>query len=129
MKKGYLLGLLAVFVVFASLGSQCQKVMDPADGSATGYSSPEYEPPFSTSNFATESNCKNACDRYYCQLWDKEMERHKAIMQCLKGNHPIVKKLRRREIKRHRRVLWSIHKAHKYCRRTCHDQGGASGGF
>lgn len=129
MKKGYLLGLLAVFVIFASLGSQCQKVTDPASDAMTGYSNPAYAPPFSTSDFADEPTCQSACSGYYNDFKADEIETHKDVLADLRGNDPNVQQMRKDEIERHREALREIQNARNQCVRSCHDQGGVSGGF
>jgi hypothetical protein len=129
MKKGYVLGLLAVFVIFASLGSQCQKVTDPAGDMMTGYSNPEYAPPFNAADFENHAACEGACGQYYADMLQEESETHSETMADLKGNDPVVKQLRQNEILRHKDEVDNIKEAREECRRLCHDQGGVSGGF
>jgi hypothetical protein len=129
MKKRYVLGLLAVFVAFASVGSQCQKVTDPAGSSLAEYSNPAYAPPFSPSDFADEPTCQAACNRYYNGLKADEMEEHKEIMDDLQGNDPEIQQMRKEELERHHEALREIQDARQQCVRDCHDQGGVSGGF
>jgi hypothetical protein len=129
MKTGYVLGLLAVFVVFASLGSQCQKVTDPAGDTFTGYSNPEYAPPFNAADFADEPTCQAACNAYYNEMKMDEIEYHKEMMDGLQGSDPAVKQMRKDEIQRHNDEMKAIQTARNECVRSCHDQGGISGGF
>lgn len=129
MKKAYVLGLLAIFVVFASLGSQCQKVTDPAEGGMTGYSSSEYAPPFNTSDFDDEPTCQAACNDYYNGMKMEEIERHQEAMAELTGSDEIVKEMRKDEIRFHIEEMRRIQGARNECVRSCHDQGGVSGGF
>jgi hypothetical protein len=129
MKKGYVLGLLAVFVVFASLGSQCQKITDPAGSGMTGYSNPAYAPPFSPSDFDSEETCQSACNGYYTGLLEEENLRHEEVMDGLEGGDPETKLLRKEEIELHKTNVREIQDARYQCVKGCHDQGGMSGGF
>lgn len=129
MKKRYVLGLLAIFVVFATLGSQCQKVTDPASNSQSEYSNAEYAPPFSPPDFENEASCQQACGQYYADMMTDENGRHSEVMQGLTGNLADVKQMRQEEISRHKDTVGEIRDARKQCIRDCHDQGGASGGF
>ena len=129
MKKLYFVGLVAVFVAFATLGFQCQKVTDPASDSLSGYSSPEYAPPFSASDFDDAESCQYACNDYYSDMLEAENERHSEVMDGLEGGSDDVKEMRREEIQRHKDTVGEIQAARKQCVRDCHDQGGMTGGF
>jgi hypothetical protein len=129
MKKLYLVGMLAVFVAFATLGFQCQKVTDPASDATSGYHSAEYAPPFSASDFDNAETCKEACNEYYSDMLDDEGYRHSEVMDGLTGGSDDVQELRRQEILLHKDNVKYIQDARKQCWRDCHDQGGLSGGF
>jgi hypothetical protein len=129
MKKRYVLGLLAVFIVFATIGSQCQKVTEPASVARSAYPHPEYAPPFSASDFSSEQTCQAACNEYYTGMLTDENRRHSEVMKGLSGNSSEVKEMRREEISRHKETVREIQEARQQCVRDCHDQGGASGGF
>jgi hypothetical protein len=128
MKKRYVLGLLAIMVAFATLGFQCQKVTDPASNTAYEYPSPEYAPPFSTSDFDNEESCQYACNEYYSALLEAENEYHDEVMSGLDGG-PELKDEKKAEIERHKQAVRMIQDARQQCVRDCHDQGGIDGGF
>jgi hypothetical protein len=129
MKKLYLVGMLATFVAFATLGFQCQKVTDPASDTTSGYFSPEYAPPFSASDFEDAESCQYACNDYYSDMLETENERHDEVMDGLTGGSDEVKELRREEILLHKDTVRYIQDARQQCVRDCHSQGGLSGGF
>jgi hypothetical protein len=129
MKKLYLVGLAAVFVAFATLGFQCQKVTDPASDGSTDYGNSEYAPPFDPSDCKNPESCRSACNDYYAKILKAENQRHIQVMKKLRGNSKAVKKLRLEEIKRHVDAVRDILRACRQCIRSCHDQGGLHGGF
>ncbi len=128
MKKLYVVGIIAMFVAFASLGFQCQKVTDPAS-STSEYNNPAYAPPFSTADFDDEESCQYACNEYYSGLLEAENMRHDEVMDSLEGGTQEIRDLRREEILRHKETVGEIQDARQQCVRDCHDQGGMDGGF
>ena len=129
MKKGHILGVLALIAVFSVTGFQCHKVTDPASDGLSEYSNPDYAPPFNASDFSSEANCQSACNKYYTGLLKDENAYHSDAMKGFKGNDPQVKQDRAEEIDRHKLAVAEIQDARRQCIRDCHDQGGVSGGF